>query len=127
MKTAEQRVAAMHKRTEELSRRREKDILFLTAVCSCILLAVLVPVTAALGGLTAGGSGDGFTAASLLDESAGGYILAALGAFMAGVIITVICVKLKDRGNQKSEIRNQKWTQNSEFRIQNSESEDTDA
>ncbi len=126
MKTSEQRVAAMHKRTEELSRRREKDILFLTAACSCILLVVLVPVTAALGGLTAEGPGSGFTAASLLGESAGGYILAALGAFMAGVIITVICVKMRDRGNKKSEIRNQKWIQDSGFRTQDSESEDPD-
>ena len=108
MKTAEQRIAALHKRTEEINRRREKDSLFLTAACSCILMAVLIPLAAALGGYTPEGTGDAFTGASLLNESAGGYILAALAAFMAGVIITVICVKWRGREkeDQKPEFRN---------------------
>ena len=101
MKTAEQRIAAMHRRKEELIRRRERDILYLTAVCSCILLAVLIPVVNGISGPSAEGPGDVFTGASLLDESAGGYILIALAAFMAGVVITVICIKTREKKNKK--------------------------
>ncbi len=97
MKTSEQRISAVHIRTEELSRRREKDILILTAVCSCILLGVLIPLAAVSGSPSAEGSRDVFAAASLLDESAGSYILTALAAFMAGAVLTVICVKLRNR------------------------------
>ena len=102
MRTAEQRAAAVHKRTEELRRRREKDMLFLTGVCSCILLAVLIPVIAGLTGPSAESFSDVFTGASLLDPGVGGYVMAAVLAFMAGVIVTIAII----RGNQKSEIIN---------------------
>ena len=120
MRTAEQRAAAVHKRTEELRRRREKDMLFLTGVCSCILLAVLIPVIAGLTGPSAESFSDVFTGASLLDPGAGGYVMAAVLAFMAGVIVTIAII----RKNRKSETRNQKseiGNQNSDFRDQKSE------
>ena len=100
MRTAEQRAAAVHRRTEELRRRREKSMLFLTAVCSCILLAVLVPLTARLAGPSAEDPGDVFTGAALLDESAGGYLLAAVLSFMAGITVTVLCIKYRDRSRK---------------------------
>ena len=102
MRTAEQRAAAVHKRTEELRRRREKDMLFLTGVCSCILLVVLIPVIAGLTGPSAESFSDVFTGASLLDPGVGGYVMAAVLAFMAGVIVTIAII----RGNHKSEISN---------------------
>ena len=38
------------------------------------------------------------TGSSLLDESAGGYVLAAVIAFLAGVIITAVIYKKRNRG-----------------------------
>lgn len=102
MRTAEQRASAVHKRTEELRRRREKDMLFLTGLCSCILLAVLIPVIAGLTGPSAESFNDVFTGASLLDPGVGGYVMAAVLAFMSGVIVTIAII----RGNQKAEISN---------------------
>ncbi len=96
MRTTEQRITALHQRAGELHRRREKTALFLPAVLSCILFAVLTGLTAFSSRHSAGITEDAFTGASFLDESAGGYVLAAVIAFMAGVCITAVIIRYRN-------------------------------
>ena len=72
VRTTEQRIADLHHRAGELHRRREKNALFLPAVLSCILFAVLTALTAFNARISGGITEDAFTGSSLLDESAGG-------------------------------------------------------
>ena len=92
-KTNARRVDSLHSRMRTL--RRKQSARRLTALGSvCAVLAVVLVFliagegkghSAALPGLYAG--------ASMLFENAGGYILAAILAFTAGVIITVIILR----------------------------------
>ena len=98
MKTNEQRIAVLHQRPKTLRRRQEKAALSSLASL-CLLLSVILIRLAAV---SAGDHGrmideDTFTAASLLDESIGGYVLAAVLAFMAGVCITVAVIRWRNR------------------------------
>jgi len=46
-------------------------------------------------------AGAGFTGASLLDESAGGYVLVGVVSFILAVVLTVICIKVKDKSGKE--------------------------
>ena len=87
MRSAEERVNALHKRMKEMeqARERRKTVLMGTG-CGVLTLALLVMIFAdsQTSGTTAAYSG-----AMMLFEGAGGYVLAAVAAFMIGVIITV--------------------------------------
>ena len=93
--TAEERVAALHERMDTMRRVRERRITrvmgtagILTAVCLILLIIK--------GGMAhTGGTADMYSGAIMLFEGVGGYILLAILAFMAGVVITVILLKRK--------------------------------
>ena len=81
-----------------MDRRRERNILSGLAVFSCLLFGGLIRGIYAFIGTPLGGTGpDAFTGSSLLDESAGGYVLAAVLAFMAGVCLTVAILRYRYR------------------------------
>ena len=44
-----------------------------------------------------------FSGATMLFGEAGGYVLAAVAAFMAGVIVTVLIIRKRKRDRQKEE------------------------
>ena len=103
MKTAEERVAALHDRMRARFRKRERRrTTAIGTACAglaaCLLLVMMEQ--GSHGGATAGL----YSGATMLFEDAGGYVLTALAAFMIGVIITVIIrnrlkKKPKDREN----------------------------
>lgn len=102
MRDTDQRAAAIIRRTLEIRRRQEKrGSAALSAVC-CALCICLVGIFR----VSAGGGGAGhiplFFGSALLYGGAGGYVLAGVLAFAAGVVITVICIKLRSR--QEKEI-----------------------
>ena len=106
MKTKEQQICLMHQRAEELCRSRERLILSLGAFVSVGLIAGILRLMFGLSGTPYRPVEDAYTAASLLEESFGGYIFTAVLAFMAGSAITVFCVKYKEHtaSDQNSEI-----------------------
>ena len=102
MRTAEERVQALHDRMRTRFRNRERrrtTVLGLSCagLTACLLLVMMDQ--GSHGGATAGL----YSGATMLFEDAGGYVLTALAAFMIGVIITVIIRnrrrKQKDREN----------------------------
>lgn len=95
MRTTEEQITAMHQRADELSRQRERNVLSVLFVLSVTLLGCVTGLSVFLSGTASGITDDVFTGASLLDESIGGYVAAAVFAFMAGVTVTVICSKLR--------------------------------
>ena len=89
MRTAEERVQALHDRMRARFRKRERRrTTALGLSCAALTACLLLVMTdqGSHGGATAGL----YSGATMLFEDAGGYVLTALAAFMIGVIITVI-------------------------------------
>jgi len=98
MKTTEQRITALHRKTQELRLQRERKMLSGLAAVSCVLLVCLTRIAHTSTGILFGNP-DGFTGTSLLDPGVGGYVMAAVLAFMAGVAVTIAIIR--HRRNKK--------------------------
>ena len=103
MRSTEQRIAVMHRRARELKRRRDGTALIMYGSSCAVLFAALVCMIGQFAGETV--TAGLYTGASLLDVSAGGYVLVAVIAFMLGVIITAFLIKrqkhIKDENENK--------------------------
>ncbi len=97
MRTSEERIALLYERARALRRREDEKRLILTGGASGTLLAVLLAVMLHLDLRSGGMAGNQFTGASLLGESAGGYVLVAVIAFVVAVVITVLCLRSRVR------------------------------
>ena len=109
MRSAEERIDRMHKRTEELKKRHKMTVLVGTGTLSAFLGIILIAVSVYI----IGGSGvitdTAMAGSSMLAESAGGYVLVAVISFTAAILITAFC--LKSRMRKKGEL--QENTENS--------------
>ena len=93
------RVALVKQRVRENTRRRQRrEAISLSAACM-LLFAVLMQ---AVGTVAGPGQPEawGVFGAMLLREDAGGYVLVAVVSFAAAAI-TALCIRLKNRENQK--------------------------
>ena len=102
MRTAEERIEALHSRMENLQQAKERRIdALLGAGCGMltILLAALIFVNGSSNGATAGI----YSGATMLLEDAGGYVLAAVAAFMVGVIVTAVILGARKRQKNQAE------------------------
>ena len=99
--TAEERISSLHERMDAKKRSREKRktaaagaVSVVLAVCLCLLIFA--------GDAHSGSSAGMYSGATMLFGEAGGYVLAAVIAFMAGVAVTVLIIR-KNRKNQKNQ------------------------
>lgn len=97
MRTAEERIEKVHRRVKALERQRVKQQLAGFGSASAVLVVVLAVVMQRVGGLSISVTEDPYAGSSLLSESAGGYVLAAVIAFFIGVILTVVCLRYRRR------------------------------
>ncbi len=87
-------VASLHRKMGARRRRREKRrTQALGAACAVLSICLAVLVFGGEGHPM--GTAGVFSGAAILFESAGGYVLAALLAFMAGVGVTVLIQRLR--------------------------------
>ena len=98
--TGAERVEALHRRMDALRQRREHRKTAMLGAGSTALFALLVGIVFG-GGASPGGTAGMYTGAAMLFENAGGYVLAAVLAFMAGVVITVLCIRHKKKDEKK--------------------------
>ena len=80
----------MHRRAAELKRKTEQRRLSVLAAVSSCLFVCLVALTFAPGRIGSEGAGCEYAGSSMLFESAGGFVLTAVLAFAAGVLVTVM-------------------------------------
>ena len=94
------RVALVKQRVQENTRRRQRrEAISLSAVCMLLCAALMQTAGAVVGpGQTAAWGAFG---AMLLREDAGGYVLVAVVSFAAAAAITALCIRLRNRKNQK--------------------------
>ena len=93
--TSEERVTALHERMDALRNRRERRKTAAIGAAGAVLSICLFLIIFVGGGTHAGGSAGIYSGATILFEGAGGYVLAAVLAFMAGVVVTVMILKKK--------------------------------
>ena len=96
------RVALVKHRVREKTRRKQRRGIYgLSAMCM-LLFAVL---TQAAGTVVGPGQSEawGVFGAMLLREDAGGYVLVAVVSFAAAVVIIALCIRLRNRENQKKD------------------------
>ena len=93
------RVALVKQRVQENTRRRQRrEAISLSAVCMLLCAALMQTAGTVVGpGQTAAWGAFG---AMLLREDAGGYVLVAVVSFAAAAI-TALCIRLRNRENQK--------------------------
>ena len=91
--TTEALILAVHARAAALRRRRIAS----AGAASGALAIALAAMIGKLGGLTHRPATEGYAGASMLSEDAGGYVLAAVLAFMLGVIVTVLCIRYRTK------------------------------
>ncbi len=95
MRTDAERIEQLHMRAGELNRHRARRQLAglgsLSLLMAGVLLAVLIQTCRTPHGI----AGVQFAGSSLLAESSGGYVLAAVAAFFAGVIITALIYRYR--------------------------------
>ena len=96
------RVALVKQRVRENTRRRQRrEAISLSAACMLLFAALMQAADAfAVQGQTATW---GVFGAMLLREDAGGYVLVAVVSFAAAAAITALCIRLRNRENQKKD------------------------
>lgn len=96
VKTAEERIESLHERMEERRQKRERRKTGLIGTCSAFMAVFLV--LSILGGATHnGGTAGMFSGSTMLFDSAGGYVLVAVIAFMLGATIVVLLIRQKNK------------------------------
>ena len=94
------RVALVKQRVRENTRRRQRRGIYGLSAACMLLFAVLMQ---AAGTVVGPGQPEawGVFGAMLLREDAGGYVLVAVVSFAAAAAITALCIRLRNRENQK--------------------------
>ncbi len=96
------RVALVKQRVRENTHRRQRRGIYGLSGACMLLFAVLMQAAG-----TVVGPGQtaacGVFGAMLLREDAGGYVLVAVVSFAAAVVITALCIRLRNRENQKKD------------------------
>lgn len=97
MRTAEERLALLHRRADLLEKKKELALVRLLGGTSGGLAVCLLALFTLFGQGGHGIASSGYAATSLLSEHAGGYVLAALIAFALGVVVTLLILRGKSR------------------------------
>ena len=96
------RVALVKKRVRDNTRRRQRRGVYgLSAACMLLFAALVQAEGMAIErGQT---SAWGVFGAMLLREDAGGYVLVGVICFIAAVVVTVFCTRLRKKNNKQEE------------------------
>ena len=96
------RITLVKQRVRENTRRRQRHGIYGLSAACMLLFVVLMQAAG-----TVVGPGQpaawGVFGAMLLREDAGGYVLVAVVSFAAAAVITALCIRLRNRENQKKD------------------------
>ena len=96
--TNEEAVKEIMKRSETVRKNRDKrELKYLTGICAALaaaLAAVIFVIPASMSGAYSGNTVYG---AFLLGREAGGYVLASVIAFVLGITVTLLCLKIRNQ------------------------------
>ena len=96
-----ERVRRVKQTALRLIQKRERTALRrLETLCTALALGLTGALAHFIGGAP-GAAVQGAYGATLLADSAGGYVLVGVAAFAAAVVLTVVCMRLHEREKQK--------------------------
>ena len=101
MRTSEERIAALHERANKLKREREKRQSIGWGSLSFVLLVTLIVMNLHMDKLSHTFIDEQFAGTSLISDSRGEIVLVAVIAFMAGVVITTLIRKSRNKNQHK--------------------------
>lgn len=101
MKSAEERIRKLHERAAELERQKRKVQMTAWGSASAILSVLLLMMVLQAGSMSCPATISPYVGSSMLGENVGGYVLVAVIAFAAGVAITVILRKYRNRDHAR--------------------------
>ncbi len=82
------------KRSDKVVKKRnERTKAYLGGACAVLFAALVAAIALMPGGISTDGTGETVYGAFLLGREAGGYVLAALVAFLLGIGITLYVIK----------------------------------
>ena len=94
------RVGLVKRQVREKKLRHEKHVLRgLSVLCLFLCISLMGTIGASTG--FAQPAAPGMYGAILLHEDVGGYVLVGVISFTAAVVITVLCIKYRDRNKKK--------------------------
>ena len=112
MYDTETRVCLVKQQVAEKRRRQEwRGIYRLSALCMTLFLSLVRMVGAAQGQPM---DSSGMYGTILLHEDAGGYVLVGVISFTAAVVITALCIKLRERERHRKDIERDNTPQQQE-------------
>jgi len=111
--TPEERVGSLHTRMNELKRVRERRKTAILGALS-LVLAVCLCIAVFGGAAHSGGAAGEYSGATILFENAGGYVLAAVLAFMAGAGITALIIRKRMKKSQEEQEKQEDSSQGGE-------------
>ena len=97
MRSAEERLVRMHERAAAIKKKEDKSRLRILGSLSAGLMICLAVVTQQLQSMHHEIYTGQAAGTSLLDDSVGGYVLAAVIAFIAGVVITALIYRYRNK------------------------------
>ena len=101
MMTNEERIQALHARVAAMERTRERRKTGAIGAASAVLTVCLLFMVFG-GGMHPGGAAGLYSGATMLFEGAGPYVLIAIVAFMAGVIVTAVLIRNRKKETDRS-------------------------
>ena len=97
MRTQKERIELMHARAGEIRRQRERRTMGVLSLSCIVVFTGLLAAISKLVIIHPGIDSDGYAGSSLLDSSVGGYILVGVVTFVAAVIITLLCIRYRNK------------------------------
>ncbi len=94
--TSDQAVREVLRRSARISKKRERRVGTVLSCAAAALFCALLAVTALLSGGSPAPAGTVY-GSSILSPSAGGYVLIGVLAFALGVVVTLLCVRWREK------------------------------
>ncbi len=107
--TSDQAVREILRRSDKISKKRERRARNVISSASATLFCALLAVTALLSGGSAAREGTAY-GAFILSPSVGGYVLLGVLAFALGVAVTLLCVRYRGKRLAQSDQEEEKKT-----------------
>lgn len=101
MKSNAERMSLVFDRAKKIKYRRETKKLNFCKAATAVLSVLLLCCAVAFPASYKSAAVADYCGAILLIDGMGGYVLTAVVTFIAATVITVICIKIKNRRKQK--------------------------
>ena len=99
--TSQERIESLHKRMEDMKVARERRKTAALGATGVMLSLWLILLVFGGGGMRFNGAGGTYGGTSMLLEGAGGYVLVAVVAFFAGVVLTTVLRRHRETGGKE--------------------------